>query len=197
MVFRLRDPVEKSGKNILWYRVETETNDMYKKGIEEIMNAWVDIMWIVCDWRRGLLKWFWDIPTQMCQFHMKALIRRNIWKRPILDQHKQLKDIGRWIWKLKKETIIERIKDFEKRESRRLKEKNDSWWYVHRKARKTLRSLKFHINYLYTYQKYDWMPRTTNSSEWNFWWAKTKWDIHRGMTRKRTEKFINRYLNST
>jgi len=39
MVFRLRDPVEKSGKNILWYRVETETNDMYKKGIEEIMNA--------------------------------------------------------------------------------------------------------------------------------------------------------------
>jgi hypothetical protein len=34
MLFRLWNPKEKIGKNLLWYWVEYETNDMYHKGIK-------------------------------------------------------------------------------------------------------------------------------------------------------------------
>ncbi|QPT44879.1 hypothetical protein [Moraxella nonliquefaciens] len=37
---------------------------------------------ITCDDRRGLLGGFGDIPTQMCQFHQIAIVRRYLTKNP-------------------------------------------------------------------------------------------------------------------
>ena len=45
-----------------------ENNTDYKKGVRELQEAWWKIKAIVCDWRKWLLWWFPDIPTQMCNF---------------------------------------------------------------------------------------------------------------------------------
>ena len=197
MVFRLRDPITRSGKNILWYRVENETNDMYRRWIVEIENMWVTILGIICDGRRRLLASLKDYNVQMCLFHMMAIVRRNVGKNPILEQHQELKDLAYYLWKIKEETRKERFDSFVCRNTERLKERNEMWWYIHEKARRVVRSLRYHMQYLFTYTQVDWMPKTSNSNEWNFSRTKTKNSLHRWKTKIRTRKFIDRYLNET
>jgi len=197
MVFRLRDPITHSGKNILRYRVEYETNDMYRKWIAEIEEMWVTILGIIWDGRRWLLASLERYNVQMCLFHMQAIIRRNVGKNPILEQHKELKNIAYYLWKIREETRKERFNSFVCRNTERLKEKNENWWYIHEKARRAVRSLRHHMKHLFTYAQVNWMPSTSNSNEWNFSRAKTKNSLHRWKTKKRTRKFIDRYLNET
>ena len=56
-------------ENLLKYYVKTETNNLYKQGVEELISNGYIIKAIVCDGRRGLLQSFKNIPVQMCQFH--------------------------------------------------------------------------------------------------------------------------------
>lgn len=197
MTFRLRDIEKKKGKNLLWYRVMYETKLMYHKWIKQLLDSWIEILWITVDGGSWLLWSFWKIPTQMCHFHQKAIIRRNLWKKPKLEQHKELLDIAWWLWRISKKVWIERIFDREKRYSDRLKERNESWWFKHKKARSCIRSLKYHLKYLFVYKENIWMPATSNACEWSFWRLKSKKAIHRGMTIERRKKFINWYLNWT
>lgn len=198
MLFRLRDPTKsknKMGESLLWYWVKSETNNMYRKWITELQGIWVDIIWIVCDWRRWLMWWFGKIPTQMCHFHQKAIVRRRLGKKPKLDAHKELVEIVYLLWKISEVVWYEMIVDRERRYWSWLKEKNSKGWFLHQKARSSVRSLKYHYQYLFIYKKHDGMPNTTNSGEWSFSRLKWKKSIHRGMTLKRRRKFINRYLN--
>ena len=63
-----------TGENLLKYYVKTETNYLYKKGIEELQALGFTIVAIVCDGRKGLIQSFPTIPVQMCQFHQVAII---------------------------------------------------------------------------------------------------------------------------
>ena len=71
-----------SKENLLKYYVKTESNNLYKKGIEELRLRGYIIKAIVCDGRRGLLQSFGNIPVQMCQFHQTAIIRRYLTRNP-------------------------------------------------------------------------------------------------------------------
>lgn len=75
-----RDALSK--QNLLKYYVSYETNQIYRQGINELIDQGFTIKGIVCDGRRGLLNSFKNIPVQMCQFHQVAIIRRYITKRP-------------------------------------------------------------------------------------------------------------------
>jgi len=89
MVFK-----DKSSKKTLHHRiVNYETNEEYRRWVYQLQSEWWIIKAIVCDWRRGLLWWFGDIPTQMCHFHQIQIVRRNITKNPILEGNKELKKI--------------------------------------------------------------------------------------------------------
>jgi hypothetical protein len=56
--------------------VKSETNELYRQGIEAISGKGVEIQSIVCDGRRGLFSIFGDIPFQMCQNHQQEIVRR-------------------------------------------------------------------------------------------------------------------------
>ena len=82
------------GKEILNYKiVDYETDKGYYEGIMELRKSWREIKAIVCDGRRWLLTMFPMIPTQMCQFHQRQIIRRYITKTPILEPNIELNDI--------------------------------------------------------------------------------------------------------
>ncbi len=86
----------KDSKNnkILHYKiVDYETNKAYKEWIMDLEKEWWEIEAIVCDGRRWLLWWFENIPTQMCQFHQKQIIRRYLTLNPILKANKELRKI--------------------------------------------------------------------------------------------------------
>ncbi len=126
--------------------VDNENNEDYKNWVKELEKAWFIIKAIVCDWRKWLLNWFSNIPTQMCNFHQVAIVRRYITKKPVLEENKALKWITDLLTKTDKETFSyyldlywEKYKDF-------LNEK--SLWrdwklhYIHRRTRSAYFSLK-------------------------------------------------------
>ena len=79
-----------SGAVLYKQYVHQESNRLYQKGVEEITRRGIKIQAIVCDGRKGLLSLFKEIPTQMCQFHQVAIVRRYLTKKPKMQASKEL-----------------------------------------------------------------------------------------------------------
>ena len=182
-------------QNFLWYKVNHETIADYRKWILTLINAGVTIQWIVCDGKRWLLWWFGSIPTQMCLFHQKQIVLRYITKRSKLVASKELLEVVSMLWKIRSETWIFWLNDWYRRYEKWLKERNENWWFKHRKVRSAYRSLETNLPFLFLYEKYNFLPKTTNSLEWKFSWLKQRLWNHRWLRFERKQKFINWFLN--
>lgn len=196
MLFRARFPDEKKWKNLLWYKVDYETNKVYKEWIQFLLDQWWEIIAIVCDWRQWLLNWFKWIVTQMCIYHMKAILTRYITKNPILDQNISLKKIWECLWVYPKEDIELALKVWYEENKLWLLERNESWKLIHTRTKKAYSSLKNNLEYCYIFQEHNnlWIPNTTNSIESTFSHLKTKLRIHRWLSEDMKELFISYYL---
>jgi hypothetical protein len=187
----------KTKKLINYKIVQNENNTDYKNGIKELQKAWWVIKAIVCDGRKWLLTWFPDIPTQMCNFHQVAIIRRYITKKPILQANKDLKWISQLLVHTDKETFSYYVELFwiihKNFLNERTQSKNWKWHYVHKRTRSAYNSLKNNLKYLFTRYDYLWkvdIPNTTNWLEWLFWNIKPKVVLHRGLKKERKMKLI-------
>jgi len=190
-------------KKILHYKiVDYETNQAYKEWILELEQQWWIIKAIVSDGRRWLLGWFDNIPTQMCQFHQKQIVRRYLTLNPILKPNIELRKIVNVLHMTDKNSFslwlnkwYEKNKNFLNEKSINLKWKT---YFIHKKTRSAYFSLKKHLKYLFIYQDYLWkleIPNTTNSLESYFWHIKDKIRLHRGLKKKRKIKLIISLLN--
>ena len=190
-------------KKVIHYRiVKNENNTDYKEWVSKLQEEWWIIKAIVCDGRKGLLTWFPDIPTQMCQFHQVAIIRRYITKNPILQANKDLKWITNLLKQTDKETFTHYLEKYWKKYEAFLKEKtiwkDGKLRYVHNRTRSAYFSLKNNLKYLFTSYDYIWIidiPNTTNALEWVFGHLKTKVALHRWLKKERKIKLILALLN--
>ncbi len=183
-------------KNLLWKEVSWETLEEYRTWIQELERRWWEIQAIVCDWKKGLLNL--NKPVQMCIFHQKQIIRRYITKNPKLKANKDLKDIVSMIWKSRKETIKIWIEDWYRIYKLFLEERNFNWKLIHTRTIKAYKSIIRNLEYLYTYEKYDWIldiPKTTNSLESVFSHMKQKVRIHRWLKKRRKLRLIHHFLS--
>jgi len=192
-----------SGKNLLKYYVKNETNLLYQKGIQELIDKGFSILAIVCDGRKGLINSFNDIPVQMCQFHQAAIIRRYLTKRPKLQASRELMAIVDLMKKTDKEsfsgsliTWLEKWQKFLDERSINLETRNT--FYTHRKLRSAGRSLKNNLPWLFTW--YDnieiKIPNTTNAIDGHFADLKNKLRNHNGLSIERKKKFIDEFLKA-
>lgn len=198
MVFK-----DATSKKILYYKVvDYETNKAYKEWVQYLVDRWVIIKAIVSDWRRWLLGWFSWIPTQMCHFHQKAIIRRYITKNPKLKPNKELKEIVDWLNKTDKESFTYWLDEWYNKHKNWLNEKwvykNWKKYYKHRRTRSAYFSLRRNLPYLFVYQDY-WkildIPNTTNWLETMFWYIKTRLRCHSWLRLDRKLKFIKFLLS--
>jgi len=197
-VMLFKDAITK--KNLLKYYVKTETNYLYKKGIEELQTSGLEVVGIVCDGRKGLLNLF-DIPTQMCQFHQTAIIRRYLTKNPKLPAAVELKAIVSMLTSTDKDSFQGalnqwyNIRETFVNERTQSKETGKSF-YTHKRLRSAYRSLKTNTKFLFTwYDNYDLnIPNTTNAIDGHFADLKNKLRNHNGLTVSRKKKFIDGFL---
>ena len=184
-----RDRLKK--ENILFYKVETETKDVYKIWIKWLWVNWFTIKAIIADGVFWLEKYYLGIPIQMCHFHQKAIIRKKLTKNPLLNENKELKEIAFFLWKLKKETRIMWLNSWWERNINRLKERNENWILKHSKTKSAFNSLKRNIDSLFIYENLEFtIPHTTNSLESTFWHLKDKLRNHRWLKKERKLKLI-------
>jgi len=196
MIFRAWFPDLRKWKNLLRYKVLYETNKKYREWYEFLVEKWREICGIVCDWRQWLLWWFWDIPTQMCVYHMKQIITRYLTKKPKLEQNKSLKNIADCIWDQSENDVRFALEVWNKENKIWLSEKNVAWNYIHGKTRKAYRSIKKKLSWCYTFVRHRmlWIPKTNNSLESINSHLKTKLWIHRWLKEKNKDTFTRYYL---
>ena len=198
MVFR--DAYNK--KPLHFQIVNYETNRAYKEGIQYLIQQWVLIKAIVSDWRRWLLWWFNWIPTQMCHFHQKSIIRRYLTQKPRLKPNQELNEIVDKLTYTDKESFTYWLDKWYNKYKDWLNEKwvDKNWrvYYIHRKTRSAYYSLRRNLPYLFVYQDYWWkldIPNTTNWLESYFWYLKTRLRCHPWLSLERKIKFITFLLN--
>ena len=110
---------------------------------------------VVLDGKAGIEKAFKDIPRQMCQFHMKQIIKRYITMNPKLEAGKDLKIIMRSLTRTTEKNFTKRIENWHKKYKEFLNEKTKSsttgqLHYTHPKLRSAYNSLKKYTPYLFT-----------------------------------------------
>lgn len=181
-------------ENLYYHDVKRESIQDYKAWIRKLHESWYVIEWIVCDWKKGMLWWFGKIPTQMCHFHQKAIIRRYITSKPKYEANIELKEITSMLWKASTELRIEMLIDRARKHREFLNEKNEKWNYIHEKSRKARRSLMRNKEYLFIYKSNSRIPNTTNALEWEFSHMKTRVRIHRWLGKEDKLKLCYQYL---
>jgi hypothetical protein len=200
-VMLFKDGITK--ENLLKYYVKTETNALYIKGVEELKSKGFSILAIVCDGRRGLIKSFKNIPTQMCQFHQVAIVRRYITKRPKLPASIELQAIVRLMTSTDRESFEGALNDWYIKWKPFLNERTTNpqtgkSHYTHKRLRSAYRSLKNNLPWLFTW--YDFIdlkiPNTTNAIDGHFADLKNKLRNHNGLSIEKKMKFIDGFFKA-
>jgi hypothetical protein len=200
-VMLFKDAITK--ENLLKYYVKSETNSLYRQGIENLKSQGFTIVAIVCDGRRGLLASFKGIPVQMCQFHQAAIIRRYITKNPKMPAAIELQEVTVLMKQTDKESFegtliqwFDKWKGF--LNERTTNEETGKSTYTHRRLRSASRSLKTNLKWLFTWYDYIELgiPNTTNAIDGHFSDLKNKLRNHNGLSKKRKMKFIDEFLKA-
>lgn len=179
--------------------IENETASDYEKAIRSIEERCYTIFGIIIDGKKCLFTLFSDYQIQMCQFHIKQVIRRYLTQNPRLKAARELKVLldtltvssGRDFkinyaqWKEKwKDTLVKR--------SLLKYEKN----YTHKRLRSAMHSLDFYMPYLFTFQKEncEGMPNTNNKIEGTFTNLKKRLNVNSGMTEMSRKRLISEFF---
>jgi hypothetical protein len=190
-------------ENLLKYYVKYEKNAQYVLGINELEKHGFEVLAVVCDGRKGLLESFPNIPTQMCQFHQVAIIRRYITKNPKLPASIELKEFVAMMKMTDKESFegglelwFAKWKSF--LNERTSNPKTGKSHYAHKWLRSAYRSLKTNSKWLFTWYDYYELniPNTTNAIDGHFADLKNKLRNHNGLSIERKRKFIDEFFKA-
>ena len=190
-------------ENLLKYYVKTESNALYRQGVEELKSLGYTILAIVCDGRRGLIQSFQNTPVQMCQFHQAAIIRRYLTSSPKMSASVELKAIVSMMPHTDRESFEGGINAWHNQwneflNERTTNEETGKSFFTHKRLRSAFRSLKTNMKWLFTW--YDFMdlniPNTTNAIDGHFADLKNKLRNHNGLSLERKRKFIDEFFKA-
>lgn len=174
-----------------------ETIQDYLDAVEHIESRRNIIDGIVIDGRRGVLLALKErgYVVQMCQFHMKQIMKRYLTKNPQTPAGVDLKSIADDLIYLTPQSLIQRLNQWYELYESFIKEKTyqqdgKHWNYTHRRVRSAYYSLLRNHPYLFTFQSQKDMPNTTNSADGYFSHLKDKVRVHRGLKRDRKHRLI-------
>jgi len=191
---------DKSGKPLHLSFIENERTADYREAIDGIERRGYAIRGIIIDGKQSLFTEFSAYKIQMCQFHMKQIVRRYITLNPRLRAARALLALMDGLPKARKE-------DFEREYAqwksewhdvlyRRTMLKSGKSGYTHRRLRSAMHSIDFYLPYLFTYQEPDCegMPNTNNKIEGTFTDLKKNLNNHSGMSDESRRRFVSGFF---
>lgn len=189
-------------ENLWWKYVSHETALDYLEGKEFLERLGYRILSVTSDGFLGLPRVFEHIPFQMCQFHMKQIVVRNVTLKPKTEAGQVLLALAKTLTKTTQEEFDRRLQTFHIKYADFLSERtihpdgSKSW--THEGSRSAYMSLVHSREYLFTYQKNPGMPNTTNTCDGHFSHVKDVLRIHRGLCKSFKQKVISAiFLEST
>ena len=189
-----------TGKPLYMAFVKSETVKDYEDAVRSIKERGYSIRGLIIDGKKTQFRTFSEHPIQMCQFHMKQIIRRYLTMNPKMLASRELKDLVAGLhrsdeadfkkdyqaWKVKwKDTI-----------GHKSLHRDGKMHYTHRRLRAAMNSLDFYLPYLFTFQREDCkgMPNTNNKIEGTFTDLKKNLNNHSGLTQENRKRFISGFF---
>ena len=147
---------EESGIPLYLGFIKSETNQDYKDAVSSIEERGYAIRGIIIDGKQSLFGIFSAYKIQMCQYHMKQIVKRYLTLHPRLLAARELKALMDRLTKVGKA-------DFEAEYSlwkmtwkdtlnKRSLLRSGKTQFTHRRLRSAMHSVDFYLPYLFTYQ---------------------------------------------
>lgn len=187
---------DESGYPLYVEFIKSETNTDYSNAIHSVEERGYVIKGLIIDGKQSLFSMFSGYKIQMCQFHMKQIIKRYLTQNPRLKAARALKELMESLtssngekfkaeYQLWKDTWSNTL-------SKRSLLKSGKSQYTHKRLRSAMHSLDFYMPYLFTYQDPECkgMPNTNNKIEGTFTDLKKNLNNHSGMSIENRKRFI-------
>jgi ribosomal protein L37AE/L43A len=191
---------DQTGKPLYIAFVKSETVKDYEDAASSVKGRGYTIRGLIIDGKQSLFKKFSEYHIQMCQFHMKQIIRRYLTLNPKMHASKELKAL---VDKLHKANEADFKKDYQEWKEKwkhtighKSLHKDGKMHYTHQRLRAAMNSLNFYLPYLFTYQREDCkgMPNTNNKIEGTFTDLKKNLNNHSGLTKENRKRFISGFF---
>lgn len=185
-----------TGKVLYLAFIKSETNADYETAVKSIRERGFTINGVIIDGKKGLFSLLSDYKIQMCQFHMKQIVRRYLTLNPRLKAARALKDIMETLTSTNRETFEQNYANWKLEWydclHRRTRLKTGKTQYTHKRLRSAMHSIDFYLPYLFTYQQQECngMPNTNNKIEGTFTDLKKNLNNHSGMIEMNRKRFI-------
>ena len=176
--------------------VKNETTKDYTDALDSIISRGYIVRGLIIDGRQSLFKAFSGYPVQMCQFHMKQIVKRYLTTNPKMVSAKELKNLVDKLHLVTKEDFTNEYNAWKEKWaatlSRRSIHKDGKARYTHRRLRSAVNSLNTYLPHLFTYQRRDCegMPNTNNKIEGTFTNLKKNLNNHSGLSIENRKRFI-------
>ena len=189
-----------SGKPLYMAFVKSETVKDYEDAVSSIKGRGYTIRGLIIDGKQSLFKTFSEYHIQMCQFHMKQIIRRYLTLHPKMHASRELKELAD---RLHKADEADFKKDYHAWKEKwkdtighKSLHKDGKMHYTHQRLRAAMNSLNFYLPYLFTYQREDCkgMPNTNNKIDGTFTDLKKNLNNHSGLTQENRKRFISGFF---
>ncbi len=193
----IRDPRAK--ENIVWQFANNETTSLYADLREQLENNGYTILSVTADGFPGIYSAFQGIPYQMCHVHTERLVTRGTTKHPQTEAGIVLLALVRTLHTTDSRTFNRRLDAYLEKYRDFLNEKTthpftgETYW-THKELRSAVMGLLRYRRYLFTFEKYKKIPKTTNSLEGHFSHINRVISIHRGLSRAQKQKVLNTIL---
>lgn len=172
----------------------------YKNAVSSIEKRGYKIKGIIIDGIQHLFTELSDYKVQMCQFHMKQIVKRYITLNPRLLASRKLKKIMANITSVDRETFTNEFyawkEEWKETLNKRTILKSGRSQYTHKRLRAAMRSIDFYMPYLFTYQEEgcEGMPNTNNKIEGTFTSLKNSLRNHSGIREENRKRFISGFF---
>lgn len=188
-----------SGRPLYLKHIAHERTSDYSDALAWIEHDGYVVDGIVIDGMQTLFTLFDGYKVQMCQYHMRAIVRRKLTGNPRLPAGIELKALMATLTTSDSERFTSAFEAWAGKWDTFLKERTvnpetGKTCYTHRRLRSAMASIRFYLPYLFTWQEVEGMPNTNNKLEGIFNDLKRNINNHSGMSRKNRERFINGFF---
>lgn len=187
---------------VLWLKFISRKERVadYTEGVEWLAGRGFRIHAAVCDGLKGLIKALSPIPTQMCQFHMIAIVKKLLTSKPDTEASAELLALAKTLSKRPREEFVEGLEAWHKKHCAAISEKrrgkDGKTHYVRPRLRTAYHSLKRHLPWLWTFEAHPNLaiPNTNASIESLNSRLKTTMRVHSGITAERRRKLLENFI---
>ena len=180
--------------------VKNETIKDYEDAVSSIVSRGYTIEGIIIDGKQSLFKTFSNYHIQMCQFHMKQIVKRYLTLNPKMLSSRELKNLVGKLHRSNESDFVQSYQEWKVKWKNTINHKSlhkdGKMHYTHQRLRSAMNSLEFYLPYLFTYQREDCkgMPNTNNKIEGTFTDLKKNLNNHSGLTMENRKRFISGFF---